>query len=68
MRAGFLRVLRFSLPILILPAALYSSSLSSGAGTIGQLVANIPNRLSLTPQEEEEEEEEETASEHSYSC
>jgi hypothetical protein len=34
-RAGFLRVLRFLLPILILPTAPHSSS-SSGAGTIGQ--------------------------------
>jgi hypothetical protein len=36
--AGFLLVLRFLLPILIPPTAPHSS-LSSGAGTIGQLVA-----------------------------
>jgi hypothetical protein len=46
--AGFLRVLRFPLPILI-PSMLYTHHLSSGAGTIGQLVADVPSGLSLTP-------------------
>jgi hypothetical protein len=35
-RADFLRVLRFPLPIFILPIAPQSPSLSPGAGTIGQ--------------------------------
>jgi hypothetical protein len=48
---GFLRVLRFPLPILIPPTAPHSSS-SSGAGTIGQLVADVPSGLSLTPLQE----------------
>jgi hypothetical protein len=48
---GFLRVLRFPLPILIPPTAPLSSS-SSGAGTIGQLVAEVPSGLSLTPPQE----------------
>jgi hypothetical protein len=48
--AGFLRVLRFLLPILIRPIA--PQSPSSGAGTIGQLVADIPSGLSLTPPQE----------------
>jgi hypothetical protein len=48
--AGFLRVLRFPLPILIPPIAPHSSS--SGAGTIGQLVADVPSGLSLTPPQE----------------
>jgi hypothetical protein len=43
--AGFLRVLRFPLPILIPPVA----HLSSWAGTIGQTVAAVPSGLSLTP-------------------
>jgi hypothetical protein len=34
--------------------------LSSEADTLGQMVADIPSRLSLTSAEEEEEEEEET--------
>jgi hypothetical protein len=42
---GFLRVLRFPLPIHILPNAPY---LSPGVGTIGQLVADIPSGL-ITP-------------------
>jgi hypothetical protein len=33
--------------------------LSFGAGTLGQTMADVPSRLSLTPPEEEEEEEEE---------
>jgi hypothetical protein len=43
---GFLRVLEFLLSILVPPNTPYSSS--SGAGTIGQLVANIQSGLSLT--------------------
>jgi hypothetical protein len=46
--AGFLRVLRFPLPILILPTAPHSS----GAGTIGQLVAEVPSGLSPTASQE----------------
>jgi hypothetical protein len=49
--AGFLRVLRFPLPVLIPPTAPHSSS-SSGAGTRGQLVADVPSGLSLTPKQE----------------
>jgi hypothetical protein len=49
--AGFLRVLRFPLPVLIPPTAPHSSS-SSGAGTIGQTVADVPSGLSLTPPQE----------------
>jgi hypothetical protein len=45
--AGFLRVLRFPLPILIPPTA--SQSSSSGADTVGQLVADVPSGISLTP-------------------
>jgi hypothetical protein len=40
--AGFLRVLRFPLPFLI-------PHLSSGHGTLDQLVANLQSGLSLTP-------------------
>jgi hypothetical protein len=47
--ACFLRVLRFPLSILILPTAPHSSS---GAGTVGQLVADVPSGLSLTPPQE----------------
>jgi hypothetical protein len=43
--AGFLPVLRISLPILIPPTA---SHPSSGDGTIVQLVADVPSGLSLT--------------------
>jgi hypothetical protein len=45
---GFLRVLRFPLPILIPPTAPYHH-LSSRAGTIGQLLADVQSELSLTP-------------------
>jgi hypothetical protein len=38
--AGFLRVLRLSLPIIIPPTAPHSSS--SGGSKIGQLVAEVP--------------------------
>jgi hypothetical protein len=44
----FLRVLQFPLPILIPPIAPHSSS----SGTIGQLVADVPSGLSLTPTKE----------------
>jgi hypothetical protein len=46
--AGFLRVLRFPLPILIPP----TTPLSSGAGTIGQILADVPSGFSLTPPQE----------------
>jgi hypothetical protein len=49
--AGFLRVLQFPLPFLIPPTTPHSSSF--GAGTIGQLVANVPSGLSLSPQPQE---------------
>jgi hypothetical protein len=45
----YFRVLRFPLPILIPPTAPHSSSSSSGAGTIGQLVADVPRGLNLNP-------------------
>jgi hypothetical protein len=44
--AGFLRILRFPLPILIPPTAPHPSS---GPGTICQIVADVPSGLSLTP-------------------
>jgi hypothetical protein len=47
--AGFLRVLRFPLPILIPPTTPHSSS---GAGPIGQILADVPSGLSLTPPQE----------------
>jgi hypothetical protein len=40
-RAGFLRVLRFPILILIPPTAPHSPYLSSGAGTVGQFVADV---------------------------
>jgi hypothetical protein len=43
--AGFLRVLRFPLPIFIPPNS--PSSQSPGAGTIGQLTAGMPSGSSL---------------------
>jgi hypothetical protein len=46
--ADFLRLLQFSLPIRIPPTA-HMHHLSSGAGTVGQLVAVVPSGLSLTP-------------------
>jgi hypothetical protein len=49
---GFLIVLRFPLPILIPPTAPQSSLSSSGAGTIGYFVADVPRGLSLTPPQE----------------
>jgi hypothetical protein len=48
---GFLGLLRFPLSILILSTAPHSSS-SSAAGTIGQLVADVPSGLSLAPPKE----------------
>jgi hypothetical protein len=47
---GFPRVLRF--PLTIPPTAPQSSSISSRAGTIRQLVADVPSGLSLTPPQE----------------
>jgi hypothetical protein len=47
--AAFLRVLRFPLPIFIPPI---HHHLSSGAGTIGQLVTDVPNGLRHTPPQE----------------
>jgi hypothetical protein len=41
---SFLRVLRFPLPILI-PPTVHTHHVSSGAGTIGQLVADVPSGL-----------------------
>jgi hypothetical protein len=52
--AGFLRVLRFPLQILIPPAAPHSTSSINRAGTIGQLVADVPSGLSRTPPQETE--------------
>jgi hypothetical protein len=48
---GFLRVLRFPLPILI-PPTIRTCHLLSGAGTIGKIVADVPSGLSLTPPQE----------------
>jgi hypothetical protein len=48
--AGFLRTLRFFLPIIIPPISPHSSS--TGAGTKGQTVADVPSELSLTPPQE----------------
>jgi hypothetical protein len=45
---SFLSVLRLPLPILVPPTAPHSS----GAGTIGQLAADVPSGLSLTPPHE----------------
>jgi hypothetical protein len=50
--AGFLRVLRFPLPISIPSIAPNHHRLSSGAGTIGQIVTAVPNGLSLPPMRE----------------
>jgi hypothetical protein len=44
--ASFLRVLRFLLPILIPP--MLHTHLSSGAGTKGQLVADVPSAIAFT--------------------
>jgi hypothetical protein len=51
---GFLRVLRFSLPVLIPRIARHSSSSSlfSGSGTTGQTVTDVPSGLSLSPPQE----------------
>jgi hypothetical protein len=45
--AGFLRVLRFPLPIIIPPIS--PSSKSPGAGTIGLLVTAVPSGSNWTP-------------------
>jgi hypothetical protein len=47
---GFLLVLRFPLPILI--PLIPPNHLSSGTGTIGQVAADVPIGLSLTPLKE----------------
>jgi hypothetical protein len=47
---GFLRILRFLLPILF--HRLLHTHLSPGVGTIGQLVADVPSGFSLTPIQE----------------
>jgi hypothetical protein len=44
--AGFLRLRRFTLPVLIPPTATHTSSF--GAGTVGQIVADVPSGVSLT--------------------
>jgi hypothetical protein len=46
--AGFLRVLRFPLPILIPPTVPHTSFMARG-WYIGQSVADVPSGLSLTP-------------------
>jgi hypothetical protein len=50
--AGFLRVLRFPLPILIPPTAPQSPSSIIWGCTIGQLVADVRSGLSFTPPQE----------------
>jgi hypothetical protein len=50
---GSVRVLRFPLPVSP-PIAPLSSSSSSGASTVGQIVAGVPSGLSLTPPQETE--------------
>jgi hypothetical protein len=50
--AGFLRVLRFPLPILIPQLLHILHHLPPGAGTIGHIVADVPSGLSLTPPQE----------------
>jgi hypothetical protein len=47
-RARFFRVLRFPLPIFILPTATHSSSTIIRGGTMGQIVADMPSGLSPT--------------------
>jgi hypothetical protein len=48
--AGFLGILRFPLPFSF--HRLLHTHLSSGAGTIGQTVVDVPSRLSLIPPQE----------------
>jgi hypothetical protein len=51
--AGFIRVFRFSVPIVTPPTAPHaSSSLLSGASTLDQIVTGIRSGLSLTPPQE----------------
>jgi hypothetical protein len=52
--ADFFQVLWFPLPFIPLTA---SRPLTPNAGTIGQVVADMPSGLSLAPPQEEEEEE-----------
>jgi hypothetical protein len=47
--AGFLQVLQFPLQIVIPPTAHNHHHLSSRAGTISQIVADVPSGLNLTP-------------------
>jgi hypothetical protein len=47
--AGSLGALLFPLPILIPLTAPHTSSSTSGVGTIGLIVADVPNGLSFTP-------------------
>jgi hypothetical protein len=42
----------FLLPVLIPPPSPQSSSLSSGAGTVDQLVVDVPTGLCVTPPQE----------------
>jgi hypothetical protein len=46
--AGFLRLLRFPLPILTPPTAPHSSPSIIGAGRVGQLAVGVPSGLSHT--------------------
>jgi hypothetical protein len=48
---GFFRVLRFTLPIVIPPTAPHSSSIIL-AGTIDDLVTDVPSGFGLTPPQE----------------
>jgi hypothetical protein len=51
--SGLLRVFRFPLPILITPTApLVHTRLSTAAGTICQIVAEVQSGLCLTPSQE----------------
>jgi hypothetical protein len=49
-RVRFLRVFLFPLPIVIPPTAPHSSTITR-AGTIGQIVPDVPSGLSLIPPE-----------------
>jgi hypothetical protein len=51
-KVGFLRVLRFPLPILIPRLLHIHYHVRSGAGTVGKLVAGVRSGLSLTPPQE----------------
>jgi hypothetical protein len=49
-RIGFLRVLRFPLPVLIQPTLPHSPSSISGGGRVGQIVADVRSGLSQRTQ------------------